>query len=185
MAVMQQVKALKVAKDEAAQIPAEQEPSSEKRDAIEGPLNAAGDLLDNATKLVEKASDLADKVWPRPTLIERTALVWFALNCYMESTTSFLHSRIDKRIISFYKTFCLTMIEAKVCGANFCLDHIIIRFRRTLYEKTAWFIIRFRRTLYETRRYFKGVQGEPCRKKQRSLSFVSGELCTKPAVIFF
>jgi len=80
--VMQQVKALKTAKDEAEQMPTEQEPSSEKRDAIEGPLNMACKLLENATKLVNKASNLADKVGPlikkAATLSECTAFVWFA-----------------------------------------------------------------------------------------------------------
>jgi TolA-binding protein len=45
MEVMQQVKALKTAKDEAGQLPIQQEPSQEKRDAIEAPLNGVNGIV--------------------------------------------------------------------------------------------------------------------------------------------
>ncbi len=64
MEVMQQVKTLKTAKDEAEQLSVQQEPSKEKRDVIESSLNQTSSLLDSATKLVGNASNLADKVGP-------------------------------------------------------------------------------------------------------------------------
>jgi len=62
MAVMQQVKALKTAKDEAEQLPAQQEPSKEKRDAIEAPLNAVQTLVSKVSAVFDKAAELGDKV---------------------------------------------------------------------------------------------------------------------------
>jgi len=62
MEVMQQVKALKVAKDEAGKLSAQQEPSQEKRDAIEAPLNAVDSLVSKVSKVFNKAADIGGKV---------------------------------------------------------------------------------------------------------------------------
>ena len=60
--VMQQVKALKVAKDEAEKLPAQQEPSQEKCDAIEAPLNAVDRIVSKVSKVFDKVSHVGAKV---------------------------------------------------------------------------------------------------------------------------
>jgi TolA-binding protein len=60
--VMQQVKALKTAKDEAEQLDIQQEPSKEKREAIETPLNATGGIISKVTTIFDKASDVGGKI---------------------------------------------------------------------------------------------------------------------------
>jgi len=62
MEVMQQIKALKTAKDEAGQLPAQQEPSQEKRDAIEAPLNGVNSIVSKVSKVFDKAAEIGDKV---------------------------------------------------------------------------------------------------------------------------
>ncbi|RKZ37393.1 MAG: hypothetical protein DRQ49_14125 [Gammaproteobacteria bacterium] len=62
MEVMQQVKALKTAKDEASLLPAQQEPSQEKREAIEAPLNAVNSIVSKVSAVFDKAADIGGKV---------------------------------------------------------------------------------------------------------------------------
>ncbi|MDM8566570.1 hypothetical protein QUF74_13075 [Candidatus Halobeggiatoa sp. HSG11] len=62
MELMQQVKALKTAKDMAEELPTKQEPSQEKRDAIEAPLNGVDGVVKKVTEMFNKAADIGDKV---------------------------------------------------------------------------------------------------------------------------
>jgi TolA-binding protein len=72
IAVLEQIKSLKTAKDEAEQLPAQQEPSKEKREAIETPLNAVQSVLNKATALFDKAAEIGDKV----RKINSLKLIW-------------------------------------------------------------------------------------------------------------
>jgi len=72
------------------------------------------------------------------------------------------------------------MIEAKVCSANFCLDHIIIRFRRTLYEKIAEYEKEYKANLVrKIAEYEKEYKANLVRKTWFLLSGVQGKPCTK------
>ncbi|MEK8019249.1 MAG: hypothetical protein VSS75_020450 [Candidatus Parabeggiatoa sp.] len=61
MEVMQQVKALKTAKEEAEQLPPQQEPSQEKRDAIEAPLNSVSQIISKISTVFENTADFGGK----------------------------------------------------------------------------------------------------------------------------
>jgi TolA-binding protein len=61
MEVMQHIKALKTASVEAEQLPPQQEPSQEKRDAIEAPLNAVNQIISKISTVFEKTADFGGK----------------------------------------------------------------------------------------------------------------------------
>jgi len=62
--VLQQVNALKKAKDEAAGLPVAQQPSRETLQVIEQGLESSGTVLDKVTTLCDKAVGLGEKVEP-------------------------------------------------------------------------------------------------------------------------
>ncbi|MCP4697719.1 MAG: hypothetical protein GY862_12835 [Gammaproteobacteria bacterium] len=62
MEVMQQVKALKTAKEEAEQLPAQKEASKEQRNAIEAPLNAVDSIVSKVNKVFKTAVNISEKV---------------------------------------------------------------------------------------------------------------------------
>jgi len=61
MEVMQHIKALKTASEEAEQLPPQQEPSQEKRDAIEAPLNGVNQIISKIYTVFEKTADFGGK----------------------------------------------------------------------------------------------------------------------------
>jgi len=62
------------------------------------------------------------------------------------------------------------------------LYSVILRFRRTLYEKATLSFVSGEPCTKKWRD-FSGVQGEPCTKKRRDFSGVQGEPCTKNGVM--
>jgi hypothetical protein len=62
--VLQQVNALKIAKDEAAGLPVAHHPSRETLQVIEQGLESTGTVLDKVTTLCDKAVGLGDKIEP-------------------------------------------------------------------------------------------------------------------------
>jgi len=112
--------------------------------------------------------------------------------CWDELVVRYKYTRIANRkylmaqqmlwwndLVVIYKNHCnLTMIEAKVCSANFCLDHIIIRFKRTLYEKQPKSKRSTRRTLYEKRPKMERSTRRTLYEKQRGYwNVIEAKVC--------